>query len=468
MAADDQDLETPDTVTDPADAARLAAERAFARGVEMQRQGDLAEAGRAYGEAIGHQPGHLHALNNLALTLKARGLPAAAAACFRRALAFAPEDTAILGNLASLLRDEGDLAAAAAAQHRIVAVAPRSADAHLNLGLTLRDLGHLTEAAICFERALRLRPDQSQAPWELTVTYLTQGDYARGFRGLHERWQPRAPRHRIPTWQGEPLEGKRILVYNEQPFGDAILFARFAARLKAAGAAEVTLEIDRPLLRLFETLEGVDRILVPGDTPPAADYEVPLFSLPGLLGLGVEEIASEPYLTVPASERGRLTRPLGTRLSVGLCWSGRATHRSDRHRSTGLIPFLSLLSRPEVNFVSLQKGPTAGQVVEQGMEGLIQDLSGEIEDFADLAHWMRQVDLVVSVDTAVAHLAGALGRPCWVLLPFAADWRWGRGSESTPWYRRMHLFRQPAPGDWTTPFTLVGEALDQVLAAQPG
>jgi len=445
----------------------LEAERCFARGIELQRRGELEAAARAYGEALAHEPWHLRALNNLALTLRARGLRVAAAACFRRGLAYEPDDTALLGNLGNTLRELGELEAAVAVQHRAIALAPQSPEAHLNLGLTLRDLGHLAEAVLCFEQVLRLKPGQPQAAWELTVTRLTEGDYAQGFAGLEQRWrlrEARRPHPGIPAWQGEPLAGKRVLLFNEQPFGDGILFARFAQYLRPLGATQVALEVERPLARLCWTLPGVDRVVIRGEALPSADYACSLLSLPGLLGLGPEGVASPPYLKAPAVGRSPLARPPGTRLAVGFCWAGRATHQNDRNRSTGLKPFLPLLARPDVLFVSLQKGPAAAELAQQGVEGLLRDLTHEIEDFADLAHWMGQLDLIISVDTAVAHLAGALGRPCWTLLPFAADWRWGRVAQDTPWYGRMHLFRQAKPGDWTQPFSLVGEALDQVLA----
>lgn len=447
--------------------ANLEAERAFARGVELQRRGDLEQAARAYAEALRHEPGNLRALNNLALTLRTRGLRTAAAACFRRGLAYAPDDAALLGNLGNTLRELGELEQALAVQHRTIALAPQSAEAHFNLGLTLRDLGHLAEAALCFEQTLRFKPGHPQAAWELTVNRLTEGDYAAGFQELEQRWRLRRakrPHPEIPAWQGEPLAGKRVLLFNEQPHGDGILFARFAQYLRQLGAAQVSVEVERPLARLFWTLTGVDRVLERGEAPPAADYSASLLSLPGLLGLGTEGVASPPYLKAPAVGRPPLARPPGTRLAVGFCWAGRPTHPNDRQRSTGLKPFLPLLSRRDVHFVSLQKGPAAAEVAQQGVEALLRDLTAEIDDFADLAHWMAQLDLVISVDTAVAHLAGALGRPCWLLLPFSADWRWGRVAQSTPWYGRMHLFRQPKPGDWTQPFALVGEALDQVLA----
>ncbi len=464
------DAAPPPVVSNPGPATaetNIEAERAFARGIELQRRGELEAAARSYAEALQHQPTHLRALNNLALSLRTRGLRVAAAACFRRGLAIDPDDTALLGNLGNTLRELGELEAAVAVQYRASALSPQSPEAHLNLGLTLRDLGHLAEAGLCFEQSLRLRPGNPLATWELTVTQLTMGDYDKGFPGLEERWrlrQQHRPHQGIPPWMGEPLAGKRVLAFNEQAFGDGIMFARFLSRLKGLGAAQVLLEVHRPLARLCAALEGVDQVVVRGDPLPAADYAVSLLSLPGLLGLGSDDLATPPYLKSVAVGRPALARPPGTRLAVGLCWAGRSTHQNDRNRSTGLKPFLPLLGRAAVHFVSLQKGTAAAEVAQQGVEGLLRDLSGQIEDFADLAHWMQQLDLVITVDTAVAHLAGALGKPCWTLLPYACDWRWGRVADHTPWYGRMHLFRQNKPGDWTPLFALVGEALDQVLA----
>ncbi len=447
-------------------AAGQQADQAFARGLEQQRRDALEAAGHAFAETLRIDPTHHPALTALGITLRARGLRSAAAAVLRRALALAPDKLETLTALGLTLRELGEAEPALLQLHHAVTLYPESAEAHHNLGLVLADLGHFVEATLCFEQALKLQPQMAVAAWELCVARLAAGDYRRGFAALEARWalrpQPR-PHADLPAWDGAPLEGRSILVFNEQAYGDGILFARFLPALKARGAGAVVLECHRPLARLFRTLAGVDRVVVRGEQRPAVDCCISLLSLPGAAGLDETAIAGDAYLGVPATGRPALRRPPGTRLAVGLCWAGRASHRNDRHRSAGLKPFLPLLAHPCVAFYSLQKGPAAAAAMEQGVAGLIEDLSPQIEDLADAAHWIGQLDLVISVDTAIAHLAGALGVPTWLVLPWLVDWRWGREGDETAWYRRMHLFRQQRPGDWPAVFALVDEALGQVL-----
>lgn len=449
-----------------------AAHRAFARGIELKRRDALEAAGHAFAEALEADATFRPALTELGGLLRLRGLRTAAAAALRRALDLTPDDIETLSILGLTLRELGEPEAALTQLHRAVSLDPDLPEAHHNLGLALADLGHFAEAELCFQRALKLRPDLTIAAWERSLARLAAGDYRQGFAGLEARWglrrQPR-PHADLPPWDGTPLEGRSVLVFNEQALGDGILFARFLPRLKAAGAGAITLECHRTLARLFRTLPAVDRVVVAGEERPPADVAVSLLSLPGFLGLGEEDLPAEPYLAVPPVERPAparpaLVRPAGCRLAIGLCWAGRPSHRNDRQRSAGLKPFLPLLRHAGIAFYSLQKGPAAAAVAEQGVAGLIHDLSPQIDDLADAAHWAAQLDLVISVDTAIAHLAGALGVPCWVVLPWLVDWRWGRERDETAWYGRMHLFRQPRPGDWDSVFSLVDQALDQVLA----
>lgn len=446
-------------------AVDIEAERRFVRAGELQRRGDLEQAQRAYGEVLVQQADHAPALVGLAQVLRQRGLRTSAAALLRRASRLLPRDAAVRGALGLTLRELGEPEAALAEFYRAVELAPNQADTQHNLGLALTDLGHFTEAERCFEKALRLQPSPA-AELDLALCRLAAGDYAQGFAGLEARWALRRlprPHANIPLWDGRPLEGRRILVFNEQAYGDGILFARFVKRLRAAGASLVVLECHRPLARLFSVLEGIDRVVVRGEVMPAVDLCVSLLSLPALLGVEQPAIEAGPYLVPPAVGRPPLVRPPGTRLAVGLCWAGRPTHRMDRHRSAGLKAFLPLLGRPHAAFYSLQKGAAAAELLHLGVGGMVRDLSTEIEDLADAAHWMAQLDLVITVDTAIAHLAGALDVPCWVVLPFLVDWRWGRAGDETHWYERMHLFRQERPGDWPGVFAEIDDALAQVL-----
>ena len=444
---------------------RLELERRLARAVELQRRGDLELAQRAFAEVLALDADHGGALTGLGQVLRQRGLRTSASAVLRRASRVLPGDPAVRGLLGLTLRELGEPEAALAEFYRAVELSPNTADTQHNLGLALTDLGHFAEAELCFEKSLRLQPNPA-AELDLALCRLAAGAYPQGFGGLEARWQLRRlprPHPDLPLWDGKPLEGRRVLVFNEQAYGDGILFARFVKRLRAAGASYVVLECHRPLARLLTVLEGIDRVIVRGEAPPPVDLCVSLLSLPALLGIEQEDVEPGPYLVAPAVGRPALQRPAGTKLAVGLCWAGRPTHRLDRHRSAGLKPFLPLLGRPQVAFYSLQKGAAAAELAHLGVEGLVRDLSTEIDDLADAAHWMTQLDLVISVDTAIAHLAGALDVPCWVVLPFLVDWRWGRAGDETHWYERTHLFRQARPGDWAAVFAEIDDALAQVL-----
>ena len=443
------------------------ADQAFTRGVERQRRGELEGAIQSYGEALARDGRMAEALANMALALRSKGNRAAARAALMRAYSLAPDDTLILGNLGNLLRDLGELELSLTLLHRVMELAPTSPQAQRNLGLVLRDLGHLDEARLCFEKALKLEPKLLAAEWDLVLTRLVGGDYARGFPGLETRWRlvdrPR-PHATIPAWDGRALNGRSILLFNEQGIGDAIQFARFAPLLKARGAGRVVLECDPSLLNLFRSLAGVDMLATKGAEVPGCDLSASLLSLPGLLGLDQTTLPQRvPYLSIPPGTGPRLTPSAGARLSIGLVWAGSPKNKNDRNRSAGFAPFLKLLSRAGIAFYSLQKGKAAAEPLELGGSGLITDLSGALDDFAETGAAIQQLDLIISVDTAVAHLAGALGRPCWLLLPFVPDWRWGVGRDDSPWYPHLHLFRQPRPGDWDSVFETVGMGLDTIL-----
>ena len=459
------ELADPAEIPGETRAVNHEAERRHARAVELQRRGDLEQAQRAFGEVLDLHPDHGGALVGLGHVLRLRGLRTAAAAVLRRASRVLPRDATVRGTLGLTLRELGEPEAALAELYRAVELAPNQPETQQNLGLALTDLGHFAEAERCFEKSLRLQPEPT-TELDLALCRLAAGDYRQGFAGLEARWKLRRlprPHANIPLWDGRPLDGRRILVFNEQAYGDGILFARFVKRLRGAGASAVVLECHRPLARLFAVLEGIDRVVVRGEAMPAVDCCISLLSLPALLGIEQEEIEPGPYLIASAVGRPPLERPPEARLAVGLCWAGRPTHRMDRHRSAGLKAFLPLLGRPGTAYYSLQKGAAAAELAHLGVGGLVRDLSTQIDDLADAAHWMAQMDLVITVDTAIAHLAGALDIPCWVVLPFLVDWRWGRVGDETHWYERTHLFRQPRPGDWASVFAEIDDAMAQVL-----
>ncbi|MDB5477215.1 MAG: repeat protein [Phenylobacterium sp.] len=362
--------------------------------------------------------------------LQQAGRVAEAAALWAEIVAASPGSPEARANLGGALVELGRFAEAQAELRRAVAMAPDAAWAHAGLG-RLHLLTHSWAAAeAAYAAALALAPDDPKIRLALGQLCLMLGDYARGwplYEARSEAPSQNAPRLNLPNeWRGEPLAGKRLLIWPEQGYGDQLQFARFAPVLQAAGAA-VTLVAPPELTALFAGLgvEVMEQQAGPM-TLPTPDYWSLLLSIPGRLGTTLETIPAAPYLTVPQDRRARWAghAPPG---AVGVVWRGRAT-AGNTHRSLASLAALAPLAAAGATLV---------------------DLSEPLGDFADLAAVIDQLDLLVTVDTAAAHLAGALGKPCWVLLPwFRSDWRWLAGRDDSPWYPSVRLFRQPAFGDW--------------------
>lgn len=251
-----------------------------------------------------------------------------------------------------------------------------------------------------------------------------------------------------PRWDGGNVAGKRILLTREQGFGDTVHAVRYAALLAERGA-EVIVQCQPPLTRLVATAPGVSAVVAEGSAAPPFDLHASLLDLPGLFGTTLETIPAQvPYLHPPdvtePEDAGKAGRPL----RIGLAWAGKPSHNNDANRSAALETFLPLFEVPGARFYSLQIGERSADIAALGIGAMLTDVSGRIGDFLDTARLMTQLDLVISVDTAVVHLAGALARPIWVLLPHAPDWRWMLGRDDSPWYPTMRLYRQPAPRDW--------------------
>ncbi|HEY9872665.1 MAG TPA: hypothetical protein V6D12_04485, partial [Candidatus Obscuribacterales bacterium] len=266
-----------------------------------------------------------------------------------------------------------------------------------------------------------------------------------------------------PVWDGSNLEGRTILLHAEQGFGDTIQFIRYAP-LVAGYQGRVFVECYAPLIKLFKCIPGIEQLIVKGETLPEFDVHAPLMSLPGILGTTLETVPAEvPYLYPPIPPI-QLAVPPETRLKVGIVWASKPNHPTTGRRSCPLSFFLNLQSIPGVALYSLQKDPVASDLAQLQQTGLVQDLSDQLHDFSDTASAVSQLDLVISVDTAVVHLAGALGQKVWLLLSFIPDWRWMLGHEDSLWYPTMRLFRQESPGDWAGVFVRVARALEDVLA----
>lgn len=431
-------------------------------GVQFGELKGWAEAERCQREALARDPDNVRALANLGLALEGQKHWDVAADCFRRALALDASVSEIHSNLGNLLAHRGQLDEAEATLRQAIALAPDSAIAHANLGVLLVKAGREPEAEACLRQALAVQPDYQLARLNLGFLLLGQGRLAEGWV-LHEaRYHPDLPDNAIPMphadypcWQGERLEGKSILVMTEQGLGDELHFCRYLPLLKQRGARQLTFCCKPALRPLLETLEGVDTLCTVQEQTAQAphDYWVMLLSLPLRFGTTLDNIPARlPYLHAPTRNMGfwQTCLPEGG-LRVGLAWRGNPDHDNDADRS---LPDLSVLaplwSVPGVRFFSLQKGTQEADALSSPHERPLVALGQDLHDFADTAAIVAQLDLVICVDTSLAHLAGALNIPCWVMLPaYRPDWRWLQGRSDSPWYPgALRLFRQTQRQDW--------------------
>ena len=333
----------------------------------------------------------------------------------------------------------------------------RSASAFNNYGNVLRELGDPVGAVPFLQRSIQLAPTHPTAQFNLAVAYLLAGDYARGWPQYESRWNYEhlagaLPTYSQPRWTGQDIKDKTVLVVGEQGHGDNIQFVRFIGDIVSRGA-RVVLTLNASLRPLILG-PSIPTILVEGDPLPEFDYWIPIMSIPGVIGTTVENIASvQYYLTANSQLQKEWQMRLGhkTRLRIGFCWSGRRDTWINRHKAMPFETMLALVRRnPDYEWVNLQCDCTAEEEAELVAAG-VWAYPGAIQNFADSAALLMHMDVVLSVDTAVAHLAGALGRPVWIMLSqYALDWRWLLNRDSSPWYSTARLFRQPTMGDWTT------------------
>ena len=429
--------------------------------------GHVPEAAQLFAQLARDFPTHPIPHANLGMMLRRLGKLEAALASYQRALTLAPENPNLLSSFGNALRALGRLGEAEKVQARAVQLMPADHSLRYNYSLTLRDMRKINEAARLLATLHSESPDDAEVAWDLAITQLQLGDYAKGFKGYEARW--RLPRNETrlrdgPQWNGEAIAGKRILLQSEQGFGDALQFARYIPLVVARGA-RVVVECLPELKPLFAAIEGVELVVNKGEPVPDVNLSVPLLSLARVFGTALATIpAKVPYLRVPQGIR--LPRRPGTSLQVGLVWAGKPTPRD---RSWPLPQLAPLLEDPRIAFYSLQTGPRAAELAAYGLNQLMIDLGPHLKDFSMTAAAMNALDLIITVDTASAHLAGALGRPTFTLLRYVSDWRWHDYREDSPWYPTMRLFRQSKPDDFTQPVERVRESLKRLAdsAAAP-
>ena len=488
---------------EPADA-----DRCFLLGNLLLQQGQPKDAESAYRDCLKLRRDHPLALGNLGFVLAELDHLDEAKACYEQALKIRPDLAEVHHNLGNVLREQGQLDAALACYQTALQRRPEYAKAFINRGIALvamgriddaiRDLQHGVQlkpdladahislgAALCvqqrfeeatdhYQQALALMPDHAEAAWNQSLLWLLQGDYERGWPAYEARWRCKRttplPTFEQPRWDGSPLDGRTILLHGEQGLGDTLHFVRYAPMVKARGG-RVIVHCQNALCRLLARSPGIDGLVGWGATPPKFDVWLPLMSLPTVFHTTLDTIpASIPYVSADPALVMHWRRELAPvrGLRVGIAWQGSPRHAWDRHRSVSLEHFEPLAKIAGIHLISLQKNLGSEQL--RALQGRVPVLSlGDLVDeasgpFMDTAAIIANLDLVVSIDTAVAHLAGAMGKPVWLALTFTPDWRWLLGRADNLWYPSARLFRQPSLGDWPSVFRQIADSV-AIMAA---
>ena len=480
--------------------SQLTIQQAFDLALQHHQAGRLGEAEQLYRQILARQPGHIQAMhnlgqialqagrndaavdlirratslgpnyaeahNNLGNALRAQGQPDEAIAAYRRAFALNPNLPEVHNNLGNALAEKGQLEEAITAYRQAISLRPEYAEAHYNLGSALKEQGQLDEAIAAYRQAIALKPNLPEAHNNLSLALLARGDFQQGWEEYEWRWKCKGfppPRNFAqPQWDGGPLEARTLLLHAEQGLGDAIQFIRYLP-LVAQRGGRIIIECQAELQRLFQTMAGICQVVAFGQPLPAFDLHCPLLSLPRVFGTNLANIPHiVPYLSPDPALVDAWSRTLGSpdgRLRVGLAWAGSPRFKGNRARSLNLQQLAPFAAVPGVKFYSLQKG-AAGEQAKSPPVGLeLVDLGPDLNDFADTAAVMSLMDLIITTDTSVPHLAGAMGRPVWLMLQFAPDWRWLLERQDSPWYPTMRLFRQSRTGDWDGVIMRVVDAL---------
>ncbi len=450
-------------------------------GIAASLRKDQALAAGAYARALRLAPDQPEAWNNLASARWSLNDGAGALRCCRNAIALRPNHPDPYANLGHILRshaqDAADFRGAETLCRRALRLQPEHLSARNNLGIVHLDLGDLARAETLFRSVLESEPYHPDARFNLSLALLKGGRLREAWDLYEARWETgQLPKVRadLQPWRGEPLEGRTIALHAEQGQGDTLHFVRYAP-LVAERGARVFLIVQPSLKRLVARMPGVAAVYGTSDAFPRPDFHCPLLSLPRLFGTTLESVpARMPYLFPPAEAVAHwLSVPLpGDGLRVGLVWSGDprpgfiSAHLTDRRRSMILADFAPLAQVPNLRLVNLQMGAPAAQLADPPPGLVLHDPMGAVRDFADTAALILRLDLVITVDTSVAHLAGALGKPVWVLSRYDGCWRWLQERDDTPWYPTMRLFRQTEPGGWAATVARVAAALSEITARE--
>jgi tetratricopeptide (TPR) repeat protein len=441
------------------------------RGSALHALKRFEEALESYDRALALRPDYAEARYNRGNVLHSLKRFEEALADYEHALALRPDYVEVLANRGVTLHAQKRFEEALASHDRALAVRPDYVDAFVNRGVTLHELKRFDEALASYDRALALRPDYAQAHFNEAVCRMLIGDFDRGWQKFEWGWETEGLKNAKrtfsqPLWLGsDEIAGKTVLLHGVHGFGDTIQFCRYVPHVVERGA-RVILEIQEPLRALMDTLPGAAQIVTRGEPLPDFDLHCPLLSLPLALGTRLATIpAQTPYLRASPQTVTDWDARLGPRHRprIGLAWSGRPEHDNDRNRSMRLGTLLSPLAGFDATYVSLQREVRADDAPVLEGRGDILHFGEDLKTYADTAALIANLDLVISVDTSVAHLAGALAKPVWILLPFIPDWRWLLDREDSPWYPTARLFRQDETRKWDSVMARVHAALDTCL-----
>lgn len=467
--------------------------------LQHHRSGRLREAEVLYRQVLAREPNHADATHFLGLIAHQAGRTDAALAHMRRSLELAPDNPVFHINLAVILQERREYDQALAHCRLAIGLRPQFAEGHANLGAVLASsgrpdlaieplrhaltldgrnlkaaynladalskIGDYDQAIARYERVLEIEPNHARSQFGLGLLRLLRGDLARGWEGYEWRWRtgdPSIPKRTFsrPLWDGADFEGRTLLLYSEQGHGDAIQFVRYLPRVLERGG-RVVLECLGGLATLFRQFEGVE-VVSWGDPLPTFELRCPLMTLPKVFGTTLQTIPADvPYLRAPHDrvEAWRTRLAQDRKVRVGLAWSGNPRHTNDRERSIPLGMFSPLKDVAGVSFYSLQKRADLPAGAAPPADLPLHDFTEDLHDFTDTAALIENLDLVLSVDTAVAHLAGAMAKPVWLMVPFVPDWRWLLDRSDSPWYPTLRIFRQPGRQDWPAVIDQIATAL---------
>jgi tetratricopeptide (TPR) repeat protein len=460
----------PDSVPVANNLRDARAARHNQQGLSLAAAGKHDHAAACYRQALAEHPDYGPALINLGNVLKELGQVDEAVACYRRVLELAPDSAEAHHNLGLVAKDRGSYDEAAAHYRRALALKPDSAQAHYGLALVLVLQNKLAEAEACYRSALTLAPTDANAHFGLACVLLAEGRFAEGWPQYE--WRPKREGLETtpfdqPRWTGSPLAGRTILLRCEQGFGDALQFIRYADLLKRQGG-RVIVECRPQLSRLLATCAGVDEVVIRGQALPPFDVYAPLASVPGIVGTSQQNIPADvPYLAPDARLVARWRQELDQErgLRVGIAWQGNPGHDGDCYRSFPLARLAGIAAMRGVRLYSLQMGAGVEQLSALAGTWPIIDLGDRLGDFYNTAAIFSNLDLVITCDSAPAHLAGALGVRVWLALAYSCDWRWMLERTDSPWYPTMRLFRQSSPSDWDGVFREIEAALAAVIGS---